>query len=300
MSMGPRTPMPPTSPSGPNAPPDRDHDWLFVGTVASEQARTEGIAEIKEILADGYQSGSIPQFGFGYEAFLYEPSTGMLEEELDASVAWGYWNRVDFDETAQLYQTTGFRAGYHDGGITVKNAVAVMDHGYFGIGHQLDNSRALEDAPRLTRLSTGGFYGVDNSLNLVGSRDLRSLDLTGSAYTGSAFAIERNSQAGTGHLGTALLILTDKINVGYVGPEYSLTLSINLDNNQHFSMAGTAGGNDDFGRHSRLFVASGGQTGADGLPDYRAAGQFTGQNAEQAFGAFETPDYHGSFGITRQ
>ena len=98
------------------------------------------------------------------------------------------------------------------------------------------------------------------------------------------------------------MILTDEINVGSVGPEYSFTLSINLANGQHFNMNGTAGGAGDLGHHKSNFVAGGGQRQRiedGGTWEYRAAGNFAGPNAEQAFGAFETPDYQGSFGMTR-
>lgn len=303
LSMGPDRPPPTAPPSGPADPSERARDWIFAGSVASRQARTDGIAAVKKILADGHGGAVLPQFSYGYAPFEYDRGTGTLQEEHDDLLAWGYWNHAGFDGAARLFQTTGFRPQGHEGGITAKAAVAILEHGYFGIGHHLEDFRSLADGPRHTRFSTGGFYAVDNSLGRARGRDLRSVDLTGSAYSGSAFAIERHSQAATGHLGTALMLITGANPDGPGGEDYSLTLSINLANGAHFNMTGRAGGPDDFGRPKDNFVAGGGRRAPiedGGIWEHNATGRFAGPNAEEAFGAFETPDYRGSFGMTRQ
>ena len=297
------TQQPGTGPERPPTNADRAHDWLFAGTVANQQARDQGIAAIREILsvsADEFSFGSY--FGPNVIRGATVSGPGFIGElppviGESAPYVWGYWNHADFALTTKLFQRTHYIPGdAFSPDVTGKLVVAVMDHGYFGVGHTLLD---YADSRTSTGFGTSGFYAVDASLNLGGGRDLASLDLTGSIWTGEAFAIERHSQAGTGHVGIVELIVTDEINVGYVGPEYSVALNINLENGQHFSMTGTAGGAHDFGNPSDIFVASGGQTDTDGISEYHARGQFAGPNAEQAFGAFEVPDYHGSFGLTR-
>ena len=321
---------PPPPDNGDPPPPDNGNDvtWLFSGTVASEQARTEGGAALKEILSSavgvGYSccSFNLRSTGHEHERSLDGP-LNFLDLQAPAIprdyqyIKWGHWNLLASESLHPLrgYQVSSKTATnaetYRAHGITdeniidataerTKHAVVVMEHGYFGIGHRRRGQALRYGQPiDLERYwGTSAYYTTDDSLNLDG-RSLSSLDLTGALYAGDALAIERASQAGTAHTGTAELLITDADPITIAqGHDYSLSLNINLGNGAHFLLTGSAGYRGDFvGERTAIFVADEGDS-TD--PTASARGEITGPNAEAAFGAFHTPDYFGSFGMTRQ
>lgn len=257
------------------------HDFIFSGTVASEQARIDGLAAISALVGstedDKNDNAGSDGYGLNFwtEGILYvqPPST------------WGYWNSEGFDETTELYQTTRVNRALSHTTITEKQVIAVMEHGWFGIAH------AVED-PVPAFGDHFGYVAAYRAGNPL-SRSLESLNLTGAAYSGDALAIEKNDSA-TGHVGTALLIVQDKsVWDRSIGHEYTVTLSVNLENGQHFNNIGIAGC-ETCGGTTRRSSFRGGTSEIDWF-----GGHFAGPNAEQAFGTFETPAYVGSYGVSR-
>ena len=258
------------------------HDFIFSGTVASEQARTDGLAAIAALVGSTEDDPNDNSGSDGYGLNLW--TEGILYGRPPST--WGYWNSEGFDQTAEVYQTTRVNGALSPTTITDKQVIAVMEHGWFGIAH------AVED-PVPAFGDHFGFAAAYRAGNPV-SRSLESLNLAGAAYSGDALAIEKNDSA-TGHVGTALLIVQDKsVWQGSIGHQYTVTLSVNLENGQHFNNIGTAGCCNSTGFTAAENTFGGGRTDVDEF-----SGHFAGPNAEQAFGTFETPAYVGSFGVSR-
>jgi len=310
-------------------------DWLFPGTVASEEAYTA----VKKAIEDHYDPSLFRNYDKAYGHGITFPtvlgeideSTGEYSPREGYAGSWGYWNHPSIPDQITLVQEVLKDDPDHPSAERYyKRVIGLMDNGYFGImysdaqdfeGESLYYQSQEENRGEVAFHAFANWNAeLNRILNLDGRwRDLtqtKRIDLEGATYSGSALGTRVASQ--TPVFGPATFTYD-----GISPPRHERDRS----GQARFLLRVDWDNGDSIEESAEIHVYRKGVTPVyiegrnpiytEGItpvsypsfvhrtPDSLAhgdklGGSFAGENAEEVFGLFNTQGYQGAFGAKRK
>ena len=301
-----------SSETPPETPTTGTTDWLFPGTVASAAAGSAA----KNAVEDAYvvvgggrpvDEGKNRESNLGGDIWVGTPDddvnvfTYEYYDRLGYVGSWGYWNHPSLPDYITYVQEV-FSDDPTDPATQpqYKRILGLMDNGYFGIGY----GEAQDfQANGSWDVSFSSFYSTNGELSQIldprtHNRYTGTPDIGGATWSGSAFGIQIASQIPV--FGPATLTFGGSYSQGGFRLDRArLLLDVDWNNGQEIQISAEA------------FVNENGTTLSDEefmntntgnfFRDRRTfRGSFAGENAEEAFGVFDSQGYIGAFGAKRQ
>ena len=294
---GETTPIPPTTPGSVG--------WLFPGTTASTNARSDAEAAINAVTSlytrEGYRTRDHDRFGAkGWtpaptayvDVFTNRYDPGGQQSYMER---WGYWTHPSMSSEITKVQSIL----EHDPNSEVlekyrpiyKRIMGLMTNGYFGINYGEAQNITDDFGPtQVWDSSYAAFYSA-RSTPIIANQHI---NIDGASWSGDALGIEKASEAPV--FGSSLLIIIGGDNYDY-GGNTELLLDIHWNNNENIQITAEGFANDD---GSRLTGAPFESPGYNSEGRKILSGHFAGANADEAFGVFDAHGYIGAFGAKRQ